>query len=72
MFGRLVSGVAAANVCTQDATRDHVTGEFVHAEQDAAARGDANFPGWTAAVKATFTAVCQAGMSVDSGTGLCV
>ncbi|KAJ7223370.1 hypothetical protein GGX14DRAFT_351733 [Mycena pura] len=55
VFGRLVNGIAAQSVCTTFASADSATGEFVHIEQAAVARGEEAYHGWTAALLAAFS-----------------
>uniref|UniRef100_A0AC34FMR6 Uncharacterized protein n=1 Tax=Panagrolaimus sp. ES5 TaxID=591445 RepID=A0AC34FMR6_9BILA len=52
IFGRLVDGVEKENVCTTQAKTKHISGTFIHIEQDTKERDDWN--GWIKAIKEAF------------------
>ncbi|KAJ7159489.1 hypothetical protein C8R46DRAFT_1164849 [Mycena filopes] len=54
VFGRLVNGVAEAEVCGEAAGAGGATGEFVHIEQAIVSREVGGYAGWTAALLAAF------------------
>jgi len=71
VFGRYLNGIDLGSVCNKGATNRTATGEFLHAEQSAAALSPLNYDVWSQAVLNTFDVTCADGMVVDSATKLC-
>jgi hypothetical protein len=75
IFGRLVNAAAGAaddSVCTTSTTCGNVSGQFAHIEQSATARDSANYAGWATAINRAISTTCQAPMTMDATTLLCV
>lgn len=68
--GRLLNGVSESSVCSLSSST--ASGEFIHIEQNSAAREDSNYSRWNAALNAAFASTCNAGMSISPVTSLCV
>lgn len=54
VFGRLLNGVPASEVCTQAADAQSATGRFVHVEQAFEVTQADHYDGWVRALEATF------------------